>query len=116
MRIVHGGAPFRYLDVAPSLKRGEQHEQAGRAMALIFIVVAGWLAWPHREGRARLGYKLFRCFVEADERPGRIVRPRVDLKHVLHRRNERGVGLGRDYPIFLQVRFEIVFLAPGQLC
>ncbi len=86
-----------------------QHEQAGRAIALVLVVVARRPSRLHRDGRARLGYKLFRCFVEADERPGRVVRSRVDLKHVLHRSHERSVRLGRDHPILLQVRFESVF-------
>ena len=53
------------------------------------------------------------CFdVSSRQTSGRAgLSPRVDLKHVLHRRNERGVGLGRDYPIFLQVRFENVFFS-----
>ena len=40
-----------------------------------------------------------------------IVRAGVDVEHIFHGRNERGVGLGRDHPIGAQVRLEVVFLS-----
>ena len=39
------------------------------------------------------------------------MRPRVNRQHVLHRRYERAVGLGRDDPVFAAVRLESVFLS-----
>ena len=86
--IVDGRAPLGDLDVAPAFERGEQHEQVGRAVALVLVVVARRLARPHRQRRARLGDELLGGLVEADERPGRIVRAVIDLEHVLHRRDE----------------------------
>jgi len=34
----------------------------------------------------------------------------LDLKHVFHGSDERGIGLRRDHPVVAQVRLEVVFL------
>jgi hypothetical protein len=109
--IVDGGAPLCDLDMTPALERGEQHEQIGRAVTLVLVVATRELSGLHRQRLPRLGNELLRCFVEADERAGRIVRSRVDVEHVLHRRDERRVGFRRDHPVVGQVRLEVVFLS-----
>src|SRR5262245_33002429 len=40
LRIINGGAPLGDLDFSPTFERGKQHEQAGGAVALVFVVVA----------------------------------------------------------------------------
>ena len=82
-----------------------------RMDALVLVVVTRRLSRPHRLRCARLGNQLLRGFVEADERERRIMRSRIDVEHILHRCDERRVGLGRNDPIVGQVRFEIVFLS-----
>jgi hypothetical protein len=56
-----------------------------RMDALVLIVEARGLAGPHRQRLSRLGDELLRRLVETHERPVGIVRPVVDLEHVLHR-------------------------------
>ena len=109
--IVDGRAPLRDLGMTPAFERREQHEDVGRAIAFVLVVVTRRLSWLHRCGCAGLGDELLGGFVEADERARRIVRPRVDVQHVLHRRHERSIGFRRDHPVVGQVRFEIVFLS-----
>src|SRR4029077_340667 len=54
--------------------------------------------WPH-PGR----------LIKTDEWSRRIMRARINLEHILHGRDKRGVGGGWDHPIFLQMRLDIVF-------
>ena len=82
-----------------------------RMDALVLVVVAGRKAWLHRLWRAGFLDQLLRDFVEADQRPRRIVRARVDVEHVLHRRDEGSVRFRRNHPIVRQVRFQIVFFS-----
>ncbi len=103
LRVVDRGTPIGDLDVAPAFERGEQHEQIGRPLALVLVVVARRLARQHRQRRACLRDELFAGFIEADQRSGRIVRPGIDLEHVLHRGDERGVRFGRNHPVFVQM-------------
>ena len=56
--------------------------------AFVLVVVTRRLAGLHRFWRARLGDELLRRFVEADQRSVGIMRPRVDVEHVLHRGDE----------------------------
>ena len=49
--------------------------------ALVLVVVPRWLAFSHGLGRARLSDELLRGLVEANQRPRRIVRSRVDIEH-----------------------------------
>src|SRR5215510_262767 len=39
LRIINGGAPLGDLDFSPTFERGKQHEQAGGAVAVVFVVV-----------------------------------------------------------------------------
>ena len=82
---VDGGAAVGDLDMAPAFERGEQHEQVGSAVALVLVVIARRLSWPHRHRRARLGHELLGGLVEAHEWPGLVVRARVDFEGILHR-------------------------------
>jgi hypothetical protein len=81
-----------------------------RMDAFVLIVVTRGLSRPYRFRRARLCDKLLRRLIEADLRARRIKRPRVDVEHVLHRRDKSCIGFRWDHPIVDQVRFEIVFL------
>lgn len=59
LRIVDGRAPLGDLDISPTLQWGEQHEKAGRAVALVFVVIARWLPRPSGQWCAGLGDQLF---------------------------------------------------------
>ena len=97
--------------MTPAFERREQHEEVGRAVALVLVVVTRGLAGLHRLRLPRLGDELLRRLIEADQRPRWIVRSFVNIKHVFHRGDEGRVGFRRDHPIVGQVRFEIVFLS-----
>ena len=59
---------------------------------------------------AGVGWHLFRGFVHADLGTVRIVGASVDLEHILHAPHKFGVSLGRDAPLFVEVRLQGVFL------
>ena len=99
---VDGRAPLGDLDMPPAFQRREQHEQIGRPVALVLVVVARWLPGLAPAIGARVS--AISCLqVSSRQTSGRcrVVRPRVDLQHVLHRGDERGVGLRRDHPLLL---------------
>jgi hypothetical protein len=55
--------------------------------------------------RRQIASRFRRC-----QRARQIVRPPVDIEHVRHRGDKRGVGFRRDDPVVGQARFGIVFL------
>jgi len=46
LRIVDSRAPLADLDISPALQRREQHERVGRAVTLVFVVIARRLPRP----------------------------------------------------------------------
>lgn len=90
--VIGGGPAISDGDMAPAFERREHHEQFGHAVALILVIAADRAARLHRDGRARLGDELLGGLVQADQRPVGITQPRIDLQHVLHRRDEGGVA------------------------
>src|SRR3984957_7603838 len=59
-REVRGGALVRDLDMPPALQRREQHEQIGRAIAPVLIIVSRDMPGLCLDRRARLRDQLFR--------------------------------------------------------
>ena len=56
--IIDGGVAVGDLDMPPALQRREHHEQIGRAVAFVFVVVARRLSRLGRDRRARLDDQL----------------------------------------------------------
>src|SRR6202012_2046895 len=56
--IVDGGVAIGHLNMAPTLQRGKQHEQIGRAIPLVLIVVASRVPWFRRDRHARFSDEL----------------------------------------------------------
>src|SRR5208283_1352835 len=110
-RIIHGGVAIGDLDMPPALQRRERHEQIGRAVAFIFIIITFGLPWLGRDRHTRLGDELLRGLVHANHRTVRIVWPVIDLQHVFHGGYERGAGVRRNDELLPQVRFEKVFFS-----
>jgi len=54
---------------------------------------------------------LLRRLVQVDDGTVRVVRPLVDLQHILHGGYEGGVGLWGNDPLLLEMRLERVFLS-----
>ena len=92
--------------VAPSGERFGPHEDRACAAPHVLVVLLARRARPGRQGPARGFGQLERLLVHDDHRPVRVVRPRVDGGHVLHRGGERRVRAGRYRPVRLQVRRE----------
>ena len=109
MGIINAGALIGDLNDPAAFQRRETHEQIGNTGTFVFIIMAYWLAGFHRDRLARFLDKLFRCLVQADQRPLGVVRLRINVKHILHRGNESGVLFWGDYPVFAAMRFEFVF-------
>src|SRR5438270_13793029 len=100
----------------PALKRREQHEEIGGAVALIFVIDARRLTAFHRQGPC-FPDELFRGLVETDQWPVRIAaaacRPPECPPSPPRTRRWR-VGRWWNDPLFFQVRSENVFLASGR--
>ena len=109
LRVIERGMAVGDFDMAPSLQWSEQHEQIGGAVALILVIVPGWLAWLRQDWDTRLLDELLRRLVQADDGSIWIMWPLVDLQDVLHAGYEGGAGLRRDDPLLLEVRLESVF-------
>src|ERR1700729_1605435 len=108
---IHGGVAIGYLNMPPTLQRREHHEQIDCPIPLVLIVMPRGLSWLCLDRNARFAGQLLRSLVHADHRILWIVRPLINLQHILHVGYERRVGIRRDDPLFLQVRLERVFLS-----
>src|SRR6516164_1400625 len=100
-----------HLDMAPALQRREDHEEVGDAVALVFVVVSLGLSGLGRDRLAGLDDQLLGGLVQTHERTIGIARPLVGFQHVFHGGDEAGVGVGRDHPLPIAVRFERVFFS-----
>ena len=76
----------------------------------------GDMSAGRRNGHARFRQELLGELIKANQRPGVVGGPLIDLQHILHRRYERRVLLGRDTPAFLPPGFERTFLKPVPPC
>src|SRR5581483_6069505 len=106
-----GGTPLGHLRRPPAQQRLEDHEQVGRAVAHVLVVVAGWLPRRGRQRHAGLADQLHRHLVEADQRPPGVVGAVVDFQHVLHPGYELPALPRRDDPLLLEVGLKFVFLS-----
>jgi hypothetical protein len=99
----------RHLDVARQPSSGANSMNRLAVPAFILVIAAGGAPGFHRDRQARLGNKLFWGLVQAHQRPLGIMGPRVDGKHVFHRRYEAAVGIRRDDPALPAMGLEAVF-------
>src|SRR3954452_9250270 len=107
--IIDGGVAVGDFDLPPAFQRREHHEQIGDAIAFVFVIVTRWLSRFGGDRRARLDDQLLGGFVEAHERALWIVRSLIDFQDVFHGGDKRRVGIGRNHPSLLAMRFENVF-------
>ncbi len=66
--VIDGGAPLGDFNMPPALKRREQHEQVGRAVAPVFVVHARRARRFHRHRQTCFDQKLLAGFVETKQR------------------------------------------------
>src|SRR5580704_17162815 len=76
-REVRSRALIRDLDMPPALQRREEHEQIGRSIAPVLIIVSLRPAWFRLYRRARLRDQLFRRLIQAYHGTVRIVWPMI---------------------------------------
>src|SRR5215213_2899298 len=110
-REIDGRAPLRDAHVPLPGQRLAHHEQVRRPLPLVFVVGPRRPAWGGRHRHARLGDQLLAGLVQADLRSLGVAGPLVDLQHVLHLAHEVRALLGRDHPLLLAPRLEVVFLS-----
>src|SRR5580700_11409075 len=88
-----------YLDAPPALKWREHHEQIGRPVAPVFVIMPGGLSWFRRDRHARFGSELLGRLVDADQGTSRIIRPLINVQDVLHGGHEGGAGVRWNDPL-----------------
>src|SRR5271169_1937798 len=97
--------------MTPAFQRREHHEQVGRPVALVLIIITFGVAWLGWDRHPRLSDELLRGLVQADHGAIRIMRPVIDFQHVFHARYECRVGIRRNDPLLFQVRLKEVFFS-----
>src|ERR1700680_4552475 len=100
-----------YLDAPPALEWREHHEQIGRPVAPVFVIMPGGLSWFRRDRHARFGNELLGRLVDADQGTFRIIRPLINVQDVLHGGHEGGAGVRGNNPLLSQMRLESVFFS-----
>src|ERR1700756_5050572 len=95
----------------PAFQRCEDHEQIGRPIAPVFVIMPGGVSWFCRDRHARFGNALLRGLGEADQGTFWITRPLINVQYVFHGGNEGGVGVRWDDPLLVQMRLESVFFS-----
>src|SRR6266550_4683210 len=100
-----------YLDAPPALEWREHHEQIGRPVAPVFVIMSGGLSWFRRDRHARFGNELLGRLVDADQGTFRIMRPLINVQDVLHGGHEGGAGVRWNDPLLSQMRLESVFFS-----
>src|SRR5262249_30787406 len=97
------------LRLPPPHQRLAGHEHVGHAAALVLVVLLGRRRGPHRQWLPDVADELLAALVHAHHRPGRVVRAGGDVEHVLQGCYEGRAGFGRDAPLLLEPRLEVVF-------
>jgi hypothetical protein len=83
--------------VAPAFQRREHHEYVGHAVALMLVIVPDRFSRLGRDRLARLDDPLFERFIQTHQRTIGVARFLVRFQHILHRRDERRVGVRRSH-------------------
>src|SRR3982074_3790548 len=93
-----------YLDAPPALEWREHHEQIGRPVAPVFVIMPGGLSWFRRDRQARFGNDVVGRLVEAQQRKIWIIRPLINPQHVPHRGNGGAAAIRWNDPLLSQMR------------
>jgi hypothetical protein len=107
---VNSGVAIRDFDMPPAFERREDHEEIGRAVALVFIIEPDRPSLFHLDRSACFGKQLLRGLVQANQRNIGIARPRIHGQHVLHGGHECAVGFRRNDQLLFQMGLKDVFL------
>jgi hypothetical protein len=95
-----------------AFERLEGHEHMSRTLPLVLRVEAFRLPpGLHRQRISYFGQQLAGSLVEANDGAFRIVRLFVEVQDRFHPPHECAILLGRDHPLFDEVRAKFVFLS-----
>jgi hypothetical protein len=95
--------------ISPTAQGLESHKHVGRASAFVVRVETSATSGRDRQRISYLGEQLAGSLVEAHHGQQRIVRFFVEVQNLFHPPDEGGALSGWDYPLALEVRFELVF-------
>jgi len=98
-------------DVAAATQRFDFQKNFRHAIAHILMVVDLTVARSRRERGVNFAHQLFVGFVHADQRELRIAGCLVTIKHIFHAHDKGGAAIGRDFPVFAQVRLKFAFFS-----
>lgn len=110
-REIQSSAPLGNVNFAPASQWLTDHENVGRALALIFVILACGLAGLRRKRVLNVRHQLLAGFIQTHLRPGRIVGALVNFQRILHRAHKIGIVLRRQDPLFFQPRLKFIFLS-----
>ena len=114
-KLAHGfgpigsGAPLRHPDLAPARERLGKQKQIRHTMSLVLVILALRLARCNGQRNPRFAHELFAGLIHTEDRMGRIQGALIDRQHIFHGGDKLGTVLGRNRPILLQVRLQLVF-------
>ena len=106
------GTSLHDQDIAPTLLGFADHHQIAHAVTLVLGVLTRRPARFNRQRCAHFANQLLRTFVEAHHRTCRIIRCRVQVKHVFHRGDKLRADL-RNAPLLHLPGLQGVFLRGG---
>src|SRR5437879_10296310 len=97
-------------DMPEARLRLGQEKEIGRAVALIFVVVAWRLSGSWWQWLPGLFDQLLARFIKVDLRAPRIIGFGVEIQHLFHPGHKLGADT-REAPLFFQPRLEHVFFS-----
>ena len=109
VREIHGGAALGHFNMAPAFQGCEQHEQIGRSIAFVLIVITREPPGFEGDRHACFGEQLLRRLIQAYQGALWIVGLVINLQLIFHVRHECRICLRRNDKLLVQVRLENVF-------
>src|ERR1039457_6948289 len=106
---VLAGAVFGDGDVAASGQRFDLQEDFRHSITHILVVDDLTMPRGRRDGGKHFAHQLLVGLVHADERELWIIGGVVNIEHIFHAHDKSGATIGRDFPVFAQVRLKLVF-------
>ena len=97
---------FLSVSISPSGQRFRKKENTCCAVADILVILILNAILFGAESFAKVGKKLDRLFIHANNGIVFVIWTTVYLKHILHRGNKSGTVFRRNAPAFLQVRLK----------
>ena len=108
--VINRGVPLGDFRMPPTFQPREHHEKAGRAIALIFVIVGCGAARAHRDRRPRFLDELLAGPVHAHQRNLRVAREVMSFDDILNGGCERRVLFERNDHCFLRWGLRMFFL------